>query len=342
MRAVLSGYYGKGNGGDEALLASLLQMLPPHVEPIVLSADPQFTEAMYGVKSCDRSHLPSIYRAMGQADAFIWGGGSLIQDVTSTLSPYYYLGLMLLAQLMGLKTIAWGQGIGPIRNPITNWIARRIFAQCTAVSVRDRRSQIWLGKIPHQIAPDPVWALAASAPSLNLKRPNIAVTLRSHPLLSDKLLSRLQQALAVCQATSNAQIILIPFQSSQDLAIAQSLHQAIPSQILSSSNPKELKGIFQNIDMAIGMRLHSLIMAAASGSRCFALSYDPKIDQLMHQLGIPGWRLEHIPDDPQEIARAWLQHYKTDQSLELESITTIQQAALAHGAILQDALKINA
>jgi len=26
MRALLSGYYGKGNGGDEALLATLLQL----------------------------------------------------------------------------------------------------------------------------------------------------------------------------------------------------------------------------------------------------------------------------------------------------------------------------
>ncbi|NEO59977.1 MAG: polysaccharide pyruvyl transferase CsaB, partial [Moorea sp. SIO4G2] len=35
VKAVLCGYYGKGNGGDEALLASLLQMLPKSVKPIV-------------------------------------------------------------------------------------------------------------------------------------------------------------------------------------------------------------------------------------------------------------------------------------------------------------------
>ncbi|PZV13958.1 MAG: polysaccharide pyruvyl transferase CsaB, partial [Leptolyngbya sp.] len=34
MRAVLCGYYGLGNGGDEALLATLLQMLPPSVTPV--------------------------------------------------------------------------------------------------------------------------------------------------------------------------------------------------------------------------------------------------------------------------------------------------------------------
>ena len=31
-RAVICGYYGQGNAGDEALLMSLLQMLPEHIK----------------------------------------------------------------------------------------------------------------------------------------------------------------------------------------------------------------------------------------------------------------------------------------------------------------------
>jgi len=36
------------------------------------------------------------------------------------------------------------------------------------------------------------------------------------------------------------------------------------------------------------MRFHSLIMAAAEGCRCFALSYDLKVSQLMEELAMPG------------------------------------------------------
>ena len=57
MRVVLCGYYGMGNGGDEALLASLLQMLPSQVKPVVLSGDPEQTAQCYGVEAYHRKSL---------------------------------------------------------------------------------------------------------------------------------------------------------------------------------------------------------------------------------------------------------------------------------------------
>ena len=114
MRVLLSGYYGKGNGGDEALLATLLQMLPPDVTPVVLSGNPEETHRHYGVECYNRMAVLQVIKALRSCDAFVWGGGSLIQDATSSISPLYYGGLMALAQVMGLKTVAWGQGIGPL------------------------------------------------------------------------------------------------------------------------------------------------------------------------------------------------------------------------------------
>lgn len=57
MRVLLSGYYGQGNGGDEALLATLLQMLPPEVTPVVLSGNPKQTRDRYGVEACERMNF---------------------------------------------------------------------------------------------------------------------------------------------------------------------------------------------------------------------------------------------------------------------------------------------
>ena len=56
MQAVLCGYYGKGNGGDEALLATLLQMLPAHVTPLVLSGNPSENPAIGAEEATSKKH----------------------------------------------------------------------------------------------------------------------------------------------------------------------------------------------------------------------------------------------------------------------------------------------
>lgn len=347
LRAVLGGYYGKGNGGDEALLATLLQMLPDYVEPVVLTATPEETSKRYGIETCDRNSALGIYQTFRKSQAFIWGGGSLIQDVTSAVSPLYYAGLMGLAQGMGLKTIAWAQGIGPLQRRTTQWIAQRCFTRCDGVSVRDERSAALLKTwgISGTLAPDPVWALVGQeVPALaTISQPRIAITLRSHPLLTPQRLQVLTQGLIALQKATGAIILLIPFQASHDLSIAQAIHTQLPkvSHIFTSEDPRELKGLFQKVDLAIGMRLHSLIMAAAEGCRCFALSYDPKINQLMTQLNIPGWNLGEIPEDSQSITQTWLEVYHQGVGLTTEQISALSDRANLHQEVLKSVLGDN-
>ena len=76
LRAVLCGYYGKGNGGDEALLATLLQMLPANVTPLVLSGNPDETRDRYGVEACSRMALMAVLKALRQSDVLIWAGAA--------------------------------------------------------------------------------------------------------------------------------------------------------------------------------------------------------------------------------------------------------------------------
>ncbi|MFB2923345.1 MULTISPECIES: polysaccharide pyruvyl transferase CsaB [Aerosakkonema] len=344
MRAVLCGYYGKGNGGDEALLASLLQMLPSHVTPVVLSGNPKQTRNRYKVESCDRMAPVQIWQALRRADVLIWGGGSLMQDATSAASPLYYGGLMGLAQQLGLKTVAWAQGVGPLQRNLTRAIAQRVFAGCSAVSVRDRASAALLlnWQIPCWLAPDPVWALDA-IPVKNLwdlPAPRVAVTLRSHSQLTPARLDNLTRALVNFQKATQTCILLVPFQKSQDLAIAQSIQSQMSdvSHIISLEDPRQLKGLFRGVEMAIGMRLHSLIMAAAEECRCFALSYDPKVNQLMAELEMPGWDLDRIPDDPNFICQTWLECYANGDALSPARIQSLVDRSLIHRDLLHQAL----
>jgi len=50
-------------------------------------------------------------------------------------------------------------------------------------------------------------------------------------------------------------------------------------------SPEELKGVFGQLDLVIGMTLHSLIMAAMTGVPTFAISYSSKMDRFIQMMG---------------------------------------------------------
>ncbi len=251
---------------------------------------------------------------------------------------------MALAQRLGLKTIAWAQGIGPLKQPWTRWLAKKTFASCSAVSVRDRASAALVADWHNSylLAPDPVWAMdAGTVPGLwDLPAPRVAVTLRSHPQLTAERLENFTRALIDFQTATQTCILLVPFQLSQDLAIAQAIQPQLPgaSKILYLEDPRALKGLFRGVEMAIGMRLHSLIMAAAERCRCFAISYDPKVSQLMTELAMPGWDLDNLPDDPNLMSQTWLEYYANGDPLTPDQILSFVDRALMHRDLLHEVL----
>ncbi|ELR97248.1 polysaccharide pyruvyl transferase CsaB [Gloeocapsa sp. PCC 73106] len=339
LKAIVSGYYGKGNAGDEALLLSLLQMLPPSITPIVLSANPTATRDSYGVETVPRRSLFPLLKSFRESDMFIWGGGSLIQDVTSFASPFYYLSLMGYAQKLGLATFAWAQGIGPIKAKLTQRLTASVLQRCKGLSVRDCASAKLLEAwgISCILAPDPVWTLSAQPVKQvwEIRAPRVAVNLRPSAQLTPERLEHLTRALIDFQKATNVSLLFLPFQSDQDLPLAQRVATQLPGayQILSLQDPRALKGVFRGVEMLIGMRYHSLVMAASEGCRCFAISYDPKVKQLQQELNLPGWDLTELPDDPNLISTVWLKEYTNGDALELTQIQSLIDRAWLHQQI---------
>lgn len=173
MKVVISGYYGFDNAGDEAVLAAILAGLRrecPTVHPVVLSGNPARTAARHGVEAVPRLSLAAVRRALREADLFVSGGGTLLQDLTGWGSVPYYGGLMLLAHRLGVPVFAWAQGIGPLRRPALRRMAGRALAAAVEVTVRDQASAALareLGVDPRRIhlVADPVFALAGQVPA---------------------------------------------------------------------------------------------------------------------------------------------------------------------------------
>ncbi|AWP30711.1 polysaccharide pyruvyl transferase family protein [Paenibacillus sp. Cedars] len=168
---VISGYYGFKNSGDEAVLKSILTALEQEgqaagveINPVVLSIDPEWTSAAYGVKSVHRMKLGEVRQAIKASDGLISGGGSLLQDATSPKTIPYYLGVLKIAQWLGKPTFIYAQGVGPVNRKLFYPVIRSVFRKCTYISVRDIQSgellqSMGISAEAIHVVPDPVMGL---------------------------------------------------------------------------------------------------------------------------------------------------------------------------------------
>ena len=164
-RVLLSGYYGFNNAGDEAILCSIIDGLKqtiPSVEIIVLSGNPAETRQLYGVRAISRVNYPRLIIELSRADLLISGGGSLLQDVTGSLSIPYYLSIVAVAKLMKVPVMVFSQGVGPVQRSFSATLIRRILSGVQSLTVRDRQSaqlltEIGLPEDSIKLTADPVF-----------------------------------------------------------------------------------------------------------------------------------------------------------------------------------------
>ena len=310
---MLSGYYGYDNAGDEAVLSSVLSHLSaqkPGVEFVVTSGAPAQTEAMhaaannlsvsgaseYSLRAVARDNFKNIWQEIKSCDAFISGGGSLLQDVTSLRNIVYYIGLIRLAQFARKPVMIYAQGIGPLQKPISQKLTRAALNhRRTIISVRDPESKALLQKIGVrqniEITADPVWALEPKGQKSKSKNqsPIWCISLRTwlHKSTPDAE-KRLLDTIRAAAKTQNATLKFLAMQPERDRALMESLGVE-NTEILATENlhPREIMALAGECDLMIAMRLHALIFAAAQGVPCVAVSYDPKVASLAKLLGAP-------------------------------------------------------
>lgn len=312
MRALLSGYYGFGNLGDEAILAAIAQELTaqlPQVELEVLSGDPAATQRVYGLEACDRWSLSCLWRALRRSDVLVQGGGGLIQDTTSCMSPAYYLGVLLAAWLAGRPYAIFCQGVGPLRR----WLWRRLtvclFRKACLLVVRDQESAKLLLRMglrkPAEVAGDPAILLASASPQ-DVQRwlTEVGIELpEGYWLVVPRRIAEVEEAMAewvAALASSGRTVVAMPFQAADEPMARQVASTCHGIALPSPEDPRIGASIVAHAQGVLAVRLHALIMAAAAGVEAFGVDYDPKVASFCEEVGYP-----HAPrPTPDEIA-AW-------------------------------------
>ncbi len=301
MRLLLSGYYGFGNTGDEAILEAVVAGIRrsiPEAELCVLSADPTATAQRHGLEAANRWDVAAQLRQIRMADALIQGGGGLYQDSTSRLSVLYYLNQLWMARLLRTPYVILAQGVGPLRSTVLRSALVSSFAKARLLTLRDHASagdleQWGLRTPPPVVTADPVLQLRPCADARTAElleqvglgaEPYTVVALRHWPGVEAAL-----GAVAQYLSTTGRSALLLPFQYDQDIDIARQLQSEVGEDIgrvpPAALEPTEIMGVIARADEVLAMRLHALIMACAVGTTAAGLAYDPKVNAFCRRSG---------------------------------------------------------
>ena len=304
---LISGYYGFDNIGDESILRTLITSLRekiPDCRLTVLSHNPASTREKYGVEAVERMSPGAILRAVRQCDMLISGGGSLLQDVTSSKSIHYYLFIIRLAKLLRKKVFIYSQGIGPIDHAFNRRATARALKKADGIVVRDERS----AKLLEQIGLPQERIVITADPVIRMKRPDRTVGREILARAGIKKDGRLTVGWAIREKNRDstfvreitecirwlrenydAESVLIPFHYEEDREVCSVIAERTngAAKCLSEKYLSEdMLSIIGNMDVLVGVRLHSMIYAAIMGVPIIGVSYDPKCTAFLNSVGL--------------------------------------------------------
>jgi polysaccharide pyruvyl transferase CsaB len=304
---LICGAYGYGNAGDDAILEAIvaqMRELDPDIPITVLSRRPEETRSRYGVAALHTFNVPGFLRVMRGAKLYINGGGSLIQDVTSRRSLWYYLFTLAAAKRLGSRVIMYGCGIGPVNRGYDRRLTRKVLDNYVDVitlreghSLEELRSY-GVTRPDMVLASDPALSLRpadGAAVDAELRRQEIdphgryiAFALRRWPGFAERA-----HCFAAAARHAYEEHGLIPIFLSinhrndgeaSDLACKDLAD--IPHHIIRSPmSPALTIGILGRMTAVVSMRLHGLIFAAGAGLPLVGVSYDPKVTAFLDYIG---------------------------------------------------------
>lgn len=309
-RVLISGYYGFDNSGDDAILKAIVQdikKLDKNVEIRVLSKSPSQTEKIYGVKAVDRFNPREVIKEMKKTDLLISGGGSLLQDVTSTRSLLYYLGIMKLAQICGKPVMVYANGIGPIDGKINRTLTKKVLNKADLITLRDEESKEYVQNMGVKnknihVTADPVFTLEAvsredvqkifESEGIKKSKKMIGISVRLWEN-SEELIEVLAKSVDTMSKKYDADILLIPMHYPIDVDISNEVLSKVTCDncyvLEEKYSVEEIMGIIRELEMILAMRLHALIYAATQYVPIVGLVYDPKVRGILMSLGIENF-----------------------------------------------------
>ncbi len=302
---VIIGAYGMGNSGDDAILEAIvgeLRKIDPFLPITALSRRPKETSERFGIDSLHMFDMPGFRRIAKHTKLYLSGGGSLIQNVTSRRSLWYYLYTISQAKKYGNAVMMYGCGIGPIADRrdagrVCDILNRSVDVITLRESASLRELQNMGVTQPKMlVTSDPALTLPlASADIVNAELQKYGLTpdgqyvcfcVRGWTGFAEKARAFAQAADDVARLNLTPVFMLI--NRDEDGAATEtvrSLMKTSATVIDGTADSALTIGLLSRMKTVVSMRLHGLIFAASQGVPLVGVSYDPKITAFLASIG---------------------------------------------------------
>ena len=317
---LICGFYGNYNLGDEAMLAGMIKLLRKQQDDLsitVLSNSPQDTSIRHSVRAVDRlepKFKGLLSLAILQNSYFILGGGDLLRDSVDGPIAINWLRTLQRALQLRRRTLILGISVGEIWKPETKAFIPQILDKVDLLTVRDVKSKTRLEELGVHKSIHVMSDLALQSLPETPSKPTRCADQPIQVGISIRQLSNRGQSIDVGMYPTfqkqmaavadflveqyGATVHFLPFRAykygyhptdDDYIGIMNLLrYSRCSAQFVVHRYFESLQDVNQligNLDLMIGMRLHSLILAAGAGVPVIAVEYDPKVCGFMEEIG---------------------------------------------------------
>lgn len=307
--AVICGAYGRGNMGDDAILQTIirqLRMQDPDLPICVMTRKPVETALETGVSTVQIFHAMRASKWMKRSTLYISGGGTLLQNATSTRSLIYYLFSMIQAKKSGCRVMMYGCGAGPVHGKHNQRLVARVLNRyADQMTLRDPASRQTLERfgvtVPKcMVTADPALGMQADTERTpEFLRQNGMDRDQKYALFVLRPWSGMEHRLdAVRQAAEyvyrrwDLMPVFMCFEPSRDRNITHTAADGlqVPYKILTGEADCGIAcGVIARSQLVVAMRLHALVFACSQDVPMVGISYDPKVSGFMDYAGDPHY-----------------------------------------------------
>jgi len=355
----LTGYYGHGNLGDDSLLLTIIHNLRERIPDlricVLCHVSSNLSKYLKNQNVIIKSRFNplSVVFSLKKSKSLIFGGGTLLQDNTSTKSLLYYLTLIKIATHFHSKIMLYGNGIGPILRKVNEKRVKAALELCDILTLRDKESLTTIAEMKIQ---NPKIHLAADE-VLTYQLPGqvyIDQVIKNHGLEDEKYVvisvrkwrkapfgfyDNLIAALTMfCEKTKLIPVFTV-MEITHDEQITQHIASKLPGGriIHYSSEPSEIVAITSRADYVISMRLHTLVFAALAGIPMLGIAYDPKVENFLVSVGCKENCIDISEFDTNRFVDLAIARYHTEnndkekqrQLVDIEIVRAKQNAEIA-------------